>query len=267
MRNSIPEASATGVMSFLLPLVLFAAAVACSGPEAQAEIADAPDSEAQALVHDLLSQRPTKDISIHGMFKVRRGNGRTIAIPVASSIHLSEQPWESVYENSPTPTLGRQQLVIVHHVQEPNQYRLTQCDVGGSITNSQTLLGASAQVPFAGTDFWISDLGLEFLHWPGQRMVRDAKITMRLGRPCKVLESSNPTSEAGAYSRVVSWVDSESGGLIRAEAYDRQGKRFKVFSLHGFTKVNGHWQVKDMELQNDKADSKTVLEFSFDDAD
>ena len=118
-------------------------------------------------------------------------------------------------------------------------------------------------MPFAGTDFWLTDLGLEFLHWPQQRLVKDAKITMRLGRPCKVLESTNPRPVEGVYGRVISWIDSELGNLIYAEAYDVQNKRYKVFSLNGFKKVNGRWQVKDMVLRDDKADSRTHLEFSF----
>lgn len=106
MRNFFPESRTARVVSFFLSLLLFAVAIEYSRPDAQAETATAPDAEAQALVHDLLSQRPTKDLSIHGLFKVRRGNSRTIAIPVASSIHLSEQPWESVYETAPTPIWG-----------------------------------------------------------------------------------------------------------------------------------------------------------------
>ena len=73
-----------------------------------------------------------------------------------------------------------------------------------------------------------------------------------------------PHARSGTYSRVVSWIDSEQGSLIYAEAYDLQNKRFKVFSLQGFTKVNGHWQVRDMELRNEKANSRTHLEFTFD---
>ena len=115
-----------------------------------------------------------------------------------------------------------------------------------------SLSGEEAAVSFAGSDFWLTDLGMEFLHWPEQRLVRDAKITMRLGRPCKVVESKNPRPAEGAYSRVVSWIDSELGNLIYAEAYDLQNKRYKVFSLKGFKKVNGRWQVKDMELRNDQ---------------
>jgi hypothetical protein len=63
---------------------------------------------------------------------------------------------------------------------------------------------------------------------------------------------------------VMSWIDSELGNLIYAEAYDANNRRYKVFSLQGFKRVNGRWHVKQMELRNDKADSRTHLQFNFD---
>jgi hypothetical protein len=31
----------------------------------------------------------------------------------------------------------------------------------------------------------------------------------------------------------------------------------------GLTKVNGQWELKDMDMRNAKTDSKTVLEFKY----
>jgi hypothetical protein len=126
-----------------------------------------------------------------------------------------------------------------------------------------SLTGSEANVSLAGSDFWLSDLGMEFLHWPEQHFLRDAKITLRFGRPCKVLESINLQPSEGQYARVVSWIDSEMGSIIRAESWGADGKRFKTFELKHFVKVNGRWQVKDMEIQNERADSRTRLEFNF----
>jgi hypothetical protein len=221
------------------------------------------DADAQSLVRDLLSERPTKPIAIRGVFKVRHAYGRTIEVPVAYTVRIDSVPWQSVYQTEATPNQGRQELVIDHETALPNRYRLTRFDLAGAKAGALTLTGVAACIPFAGTDFWLADLGLEFLHWPAQRLVHDAKITMRLGRPCKVLESINPVPGESLYARVLSWIDTQTGGLIRAEAYDRNDKRLKVFFLHGFTKVNGHWQVKDMEIQNDQADSRTILEFNY----
>ena len=118
------------------------------------------------------------------------------------------------------------------------------------------LNGEQATIPFAGTDFWLSDLGLDFLHWPKQRLIRYDKPAMRNTRPCKVLESLNPNLAEKNYARVVSWIDAEYGGVIAADAYDSKGKKFKIFSLKSFKKG----QVTGMQIRNEKTDTKTYLE-------
>ena len=115
-------------------------------------------------------------------------------------------------------------------------------------------------IPFAGSDFWLADLGLEFFHWPEQNL---KKQEMRRGRACQVLESINPKPSAGGYSRVLSWVDSETHGLLRAEAYDSNGKLLKEFELKEAEKVNGQWKVSELQMRNTQTGSRTTLKFNF----
>ena len=112
--------------------------------------------------------------------------------------------------------------------------------------------------PFPGGDFWAVDLGLEFFHWPDQKIL---KHEMRRGQPCKVLESINPAPSTNGYSRVVSWIDNESGGIVHAEAYDANGGLLKEFDPKSFKKVDGQWQLQDMEIRNAQTGSRTRLEF------
>jgi hypothetical protein len=232
-------------------------------PTDKAEAQIVTDPEAVAFVHELLAQRPTKEISLDGVFRVRGSDGQRMAIPVRYAVRLNDTNWQSVYQTARTSRSGPEELVVVHEIERPNRYQFTQINLDGKKTNTMDLAGPEATISFAGTDFWLADLGMEFLHWPEQRLVRNAKITMRFGRPCKVVESINPKPEQSSYSRVVSWIDADLGSVIRAEAYDLQGKRLKFFSLKSFKKINGHWQVQDMEIQNDHTDTRTVLEFHF----
>src|SRR5947207_4539217 len=109
----------------------------------------------------------------------------------------------------------------------------------------------------------MTDLGLESLHWPEQRIVEEAKIRMRKGRPCKVLESINPRPGALGYTRVRSWIDAEKRQPILAEAYGPDNKLMKAFEIGSVTKVNGRWELKNMEMRNARTDSLTVLEFKY----
>jgi hypothetical protein len=102
------------------------------------------------------------------------------------------------------------------------------------------------------------DLGLEFFHWPKQRAIR---AEMRRGQPCRVLESTDPNARPGGYSRVLSWIDNETGGVIEAEAYDSTNKLLKKFALGSFKKVEGQWQLRDMRISNVQTEQQTKLKF------
>ncbi|HXB60151.1 MAG TPA: outer membrane lipoprotein-sorting protein [Candidatus Acidoferrales bacterium] len=112
--------------------------------------------------------------------------------------------------------------------------------------------------PFADSDFWIADLGLEFFHWPEQKVIKHEE---RRTRECEVLESTNPDLSAGGYSHVDSWIDDESHGIVHAEAYDSKGKLLKVFDPKSFKKVNGQWELQDMEIRNVQTGSRTWIKF------
>src|SRR6185503_9984256 len=111
---------------------------------------------------------------------------------------------------------------------------------------------------FAGSDFWLMDLGLEFLYWPQQRALR---AEMMRSRPCRVLESVTPQPSPGSYARVLSWIDNESGGVLQAEAYDRQGKLLKKFSLGRIREVRGQWRLQEMRIRNAQTRQQTELKF------
>jgi hypothetical protein len=105
----------------------------------------------------------------------------------------------------------------------------------------------------------VADLGLEFLHWPQQKLSRKE---MRRSRFCDVLESVNPQPAAHSYSRVVSWIEQEPPhGIVHAEAFDAIGERIKQFDPKEFEKVQGQYQLQEMEIRSRKGGSRTSIEF------
>jgi hypothetical protein len=111
---------------------------------------------------------------------------------------------------------------------------------------------------FANSDFWLCDLSLEFFHWPAQKVL---KKEVHRSRGCTVLESTNPDPSTNGYSRVVSWIDEESLGIVEAYAYDANGKLLKDFYPKDFKKVNGQWQVQTLVMENVQTGSRSRLEF------
>ena len=153
--------------------------------------------------------------------------------------------WRTVY------LAGSQCLIAVHFTNAPNQYFEV-------LDGSRTNVIANSDIPLANSDFALSDLGLDFLHWPTQEQ---RKGEMRLGQPCYVLDSSS--GRPSGIVRVRSYIDKQSGGVILAEAYDANGNVLKEFSLHGssFRKVNGQWRLEKMEMHDRRKHSQTIIHF------
>ena len=115
---------------------------------------------------------------------------------------------------------------------------------------------------FGNSDFWYADLGLEFFYWPEQTILTNAKIKMRKGISCFVLESRRPDDDGTGYNRVRSWISREHGGLIYAEAYTPEGKHLKTFEVSDVQKIQGEWKLKELKIRNELTRSTTRLEFN-----
>ncbi len=176
-----------------------------------------------------------------------RSNNKRTPVPIRFEVFNTQTNWCSRYQGGDTD------VTVVHDDAHPNEYRLRQRD--GTIL---TVSGSLTSMPFAGSDFSIADLGLEFFHWPEQHLI---KKEMKRSRSCKVLESVNPHPAPGGYSRVVSWIDNDSNGIVMAQAYDAQGQMVKDFIPQKFEKVDGQWQLERMEIDNRQTGSSTRVDF------
>ena len=218
-------------MKLLFPFLAAGLLAAKAASGAAGELTDA-EKQGRALVAELLAEEgPTESYSQTGVLKFRdRGRHWT---QISFRLHI-----------------------IGTHTNKTVSVEITDPAVARSLTND--LKNAQATTPIAGSDLWVGDLGLEFLHWPEQRVL---KSEMRRGRSCKVLESVNPAPTTNGYSRVVSWIDNETDGIVRAEAYDKNNKLFKECEPKGFKKVKGRWELREMRIRNLKTGSQTVMEF------
>ena len=224
------------------------------------------DAEIQGrqLAQQLCETSPAQNFTNTGVMKVRDGNGKTTEVLIHVETFVTASNWTTSYElfprNNSTNTITLKKLVVVHTPASANQYRLTfspgeSPDRPGTKDNS----GVITMLPFAG-DFVCADLGLEFFHWPQQKVLPNP-TNLKRGRSFTLLESTHPNPPTNGYSRVRSWIDKESGGILEAEAYDFKGKLLKDFAPKSFKKVNGQWQLQEMDIRNVQTDSRTRLEF------
>lgn len=248
-------------IALLVTAVLFPSVTAAGADRARLKSAE----EGEALAAAIRSQRPAQPTVSKGTLRVRHGDGRRLSIPVQVKAELGTNtyPWSTVYE-AYFPDGRRETLRVVNLANAMPHFILHRSGGDGNVAEIRPQRPDEMFLSFAGTDFWFVDLGMTFLHWPDQRVTGHE---IRRTRRCSVLESRNPMPAAGAYQRVVTWVDEETGGIVRAEAYDAQNRLLKEFSPGSFARVGSRFELRDMEIRNDQTDSRTTLLFEVDDPD
>lgn len=239
-------------MRLLVILVLFTSSALAQGTKVNpASAADKP-IDAKALLEEIVGNPPRAASEVIGTLKTRVGSGKIRETPIKWSVRPGDGDWNDVYQ---TPLQGKvppEDLIVIHRAGTTNQYDYRRD--GKKIPEATTNLF----LPFATSDFYLVDLGLEFLHWPNPSHV---KTEMSNSRACYVIDTTNPHPATNAYSRVRCWIDTESGGLIRAQAYDASNKLLKEFEIAHVKKVEGRWQISELMIRNEQTDSKTRLLF------
>jgi hypothetical protein len=206
------------------------------------------EREGRELAQQLRNARPDANFTNSGTLVIRTSKKQRSTVRFDSRVVVTETNWTSFYAAT-DGTNDLSHFSVEHQVDVPNRYHL----------NHTNLLDASkSTMSFAGSDFWLADLGLEFFHWPVQLLTRRE---IKRGESCSVLESRNPSPPPGGYSRIVSWIDNDTGGILLAEAYDARGKLLKEFRPTEFEKVNGEWHLREMEMENVQTGSRSTLIF------
>ena len=224
---------------FILLFALAASFAAAPAPRLDDTVAG------EKLARELRSLVPTTNVEIKGVMRLSQPGSEARELPLQSKVMVSAESWSSTYK------AGDETLIIQHFANKPNAYSWVNRDGGQHPANAQ------ATNRFAGSDFALLDLGLEFFHWPTQTVVAKE---MRKGRGCVVLESR--PAAPGLYAHVFSWIDAETSGLLMAEAYDTSGRLLKEFEVFVLSVEKG--QVSKMEIRNRQTKSSTRLQFDLD---
>ena len=135
----------------------------------------------RALAAKLRSAAPAENAGFHGLLKIRPRDGRTEILSITSRITVGKTNWQVTYETAATDRNAVERLTVIHAPGRPNEYLYS----SGTNTSDRPIPLADdlAARPFAGSDFWLMDLGLEFFHWPEQRLL---KPEMRHNRSCQI---------------------------------------------------------------------------------
>lgn len=105
-----------------------------------------------------------------------------------------------------------------------------------------------------GTDLTYDDISFRYLYWPKKQLIGDEVIRTRR---CHVVDLYNP-ARLGEYYMVRIFVDKESGGLVRMQAYDWNGKLIKSCTATGVMKIKGATVLKSMDVVRYVPGTKSV---------
>jgi hypothetical protein len=216
----------------------------------------AAEREAREIVDRIRFNQPTANSTAEGIFKIFHGRRLHATVPFRSEVGVTTTNWQVTYRTSATTNAPVEQLVITRTRKGDSTYTLSR----GENPAAETSPGAV----FGGSDYLAGDLGLEFLNWPGQRLL---KKELRSSQSCYVIESTPGPTNALPYSRVVTWLDIDSvrdfgaPAIVHANAYDAQNRLLKEFAPKNFRKVDGQWQVEEVQLENVQTGNRTKIEF------
>ena len=134
-------------------------------------------TEGAALAQEIRSASPQEEFEFKGWLRLSRPDQDSREIPFTSKLSRQETGWIVSY--TAQLSASRSEILRIHHfTNQPSRFEFQR---GGTL---QQLAGGPTN-SFAGSDFALMDLGLEFFQWPRQIL---ATREMRKGRGCDVME-------------------------------------------------------------------------------
>ncbi len=182
--------------------------------------------EGQALAIALRPARPQQNFTSKATLTVRDSDNHRRRTPLGVETAITPDGWSVAYR--PTGDKAAESLTVLFSTNAPPRY------IQAAAPGAPAPEFGKAWQSFLGSDFWIADLGLEFLYWPEQRLI---KQELSSGRLCNILYSVNPSTNG--YASVRSAVDAERHVILNADAFNAAGIRIKQFAVTGAIEFGG----------------------------
>ena len=254
---------ASGVLGLFLGWVLATTSlVATDVQNAGVPVAPAPvpskspadavaEGQGREWARRIRSSAPEQASTNQAMLRIRSREGRK-KVPVTVITRPGQDRWSVEYRVGSEEGAEMIQVATIHYrMQGPPTFEV---QPKGSRTAAESAQAAGDQ-SVGGSDFLLKELGMEFLHWPEQRILGRE---LSNGRWCQVLESRS--GKAGGVLAVRSWIDEKLGVVLSAEVYDARQVRIKHFSITQFREQADRWACS-VSMVDDQRGTKTELSF------
>lgn len=226
--------------------------VLAAGPAGQEASQPGPEAQGLEWARRLRTVAPEQASTNRAILRIRGREGRR-QVPVTVITRPGGDRWEVEYRvGGDEAKEPREVRTIFYSTGGPPRFEVKPAEASTSLADGAKKAGDLA---LGGSDFQLKELGMEFLHWPEQRL-RGRELSN--GRWCQVLESRSGKAEGPASVR--SWIDEKLGVVLSAEVYDARNLRLKQFSITQFREQGDRWTCS-VSMVDDQRGTKTELSF------
>src|SRR5262245_9415420 len=152
--SGIPGRLITGTLRGLLGSLILLLGPSLSAQGAAASTIIDPEGEGTEMAKRLRNTPPEEDSEVEGLLQIIPRSGEPRSVPFCCFITLRGTNWQVVYSVPATNGFAAQTLTILHAPDRTNSYRYPDTNSTAPVSLTQ---------PFAQSDFWVQDLGLDFL--------------------------------------------------------------------------------------------------------
>ncbi len=234
------------VLAILWILVVWTGVLSVAGADETAE------SQGRELAQRLRTLAPEDPSTNQAVLRIRNREGRR-QIPVTVVTQPGKGRWTVEYQVGGQGAKGAGEISRIHYNAEGPPTYEARVEESGKPPSKDVLVSGDNAI--AKSDFLLHELGMEFLHWPEQRV---SGRELSNGRWCQVLESVSKNPEGPA--SVKSWIDEKLGVVLSAEVYDARKVRLKHFSITQFREQADRWTCS-VSMVDDVRGTKTQLAF------
>lgn len=147
-------------------------------------------------------------------------------------------------------TLRAGDSAVVYDFDEGVDYRMEFRDGGASLLRAveggwMPVPASERTDPLRGSDLSLSDLSLEFLHWPKAQVIGEETVLTRKTWKIRL----NPAVSEGDYGVVVVNIEQESGALLQVECYGWEGEFLKRCKVTKGSRNDGVWRLRQLRVE------------------
>ncbi len=159
---------------FLAAIILF---VAFGAAAETTNVLSAAEIQGRNLARQLCEMHPAGNSTNTGILKIRSKNGESTNLHLNITVTVEEDNYRMDYDvgtNSDDRSIERL-IIFKSTIGHPTIYYTSQHvprAIESDIFDARLLRGNETMIAFAVSDFWICDLGLEFFHWPAQKILK-----------------------------------------------------------------------------------------------